>query len=560
MATTMTSIAAIPKSVAIEETYKYSQGISSNPTLVEVGEPSGVISIVIPFACRPGDTDSGGRYTAPDGTSAPLDGAVGELETWGGNCPDVSRRIPLSLPEETANVGQTAFGRYSCRIEHTYHPDTPDVFPMNVEMKLLDEEILGNLINLGDVVAKVVTQEVSFRQDLMLMLDVNLSLPQDLSLPRGARSDCTATVTRVSVKWPALTHLRGFQVMVMPEDPKSIDDRKPPVEYPVAYNQLTRSLEWFNIPMKGNAAKDSEFREYSTGSMFLLINQPGELYKWDLLECEVEAVADGVLLSGLNASVRLYNQAWGPPHANVPPSQPWPAQPPWPGQPWPGPGAPAAGPVGAIGAQPVPPPPYNQLGPQVNAQNNPQIYPGPQAPPPGPQQPPQQPQPGPHPNGPSPVSPTFKTRLLSKVEMVMDDVFRHSTRAPFQQYYFDEVIPDPMRVADVKTALCDRGFNIKDATLSTGDADLRHIIRAERPGGADKMLLWIVVEGRRYATERRTDIPGPGGQVFTTMLPSGGITLYMRGKMPGETRLVLQEMMLIQEALRNRFERLRTIR
>jgi hypothetical protein len=164
--------------------------------------------------------------------------------------------------------------------------------------------------------------------------------------------------------------------------------------------------------------------------------------------------------------------------------------------------------------------------------------------------------PGQRPN--PPASPALRTRLLSKVQMVMDDAFRESTRAPFQQFYFDEVIPDQMRAADVKTALRDRGFNLLDFILPGGEAELRQLIFASRPAGADMMQLWIVVEGRRYMTERRTEVPG--GQVFTSMLASGGITVYMRGQIPGDTKLVLQEMMLIQEALRERFERLRTRR
>jgi hypothetical protein len=68
----------------------------------------------------------------------------------------------------------------------------------------------------------------------------------------------------------------------------------------------------------------------------------------------------------------------------------------------------------------------------------------------------------------------------------------------------------------------------------------------------------LLINGRHYKTQRQTQVPG--GPQYTTSLDSGEIQVDLRGQLPGNSRVLLQEMNALQSALRDRFERLKTKR
>jgi hypothetical protein len=72
------------------------------------------------------------------------------------------------------------------------------------------------------------------------------------------------------------------------------------------------------------------------------------------------------------------------------------------------------------------------------------------------------------------------------------------------------------------------------------------------------MQMWLFIEGKRYTTERQTEVPG--GQTFTSTFESGELKVYMRGELPSDSRGLTEEMNALQMALRDRFERLRAKR
>ena len=154
--------------------------------------------------------------------------------------------------------------------------------------------------------------------------------------------------------------------------------------------------------------------------------------------------------------------------------------------------------------------------------------------------------------------PTISTRIILKFQLVLDEAFAKRTLSPYQHLHFDEVIPDEMRIADIKTALVDRGFRISQDMALPSRNELRHFILAERSEGPDTMELWVFIEGKHYQTERQTQVPG--GQTFKSTFESGDIKVYVRGEMPGNSRRLIQEMNAFQTALRDRFERLKAKR
>lgn len=154
--------------------------------------------------------------------------------------------------------------------------------------------------------------------------------------------------------------------------------------------------------------------------------------------------------------------------------------------------------------------------------------------------------------------PELTTWLKTDYKLILDDAFSQRTRSPYQHLHFDEVIPDPMRIGDIRTTLADRGFRIVADDKCPSDGPLKHFILAQRPEGLDTVMLWLFVEGKRYETERQTQMPG--GRTYTSIVESGELKMYIRGEFPGDSRVLIQEINALQFALRDRFDRLRATR
>jgi len=155
--------------------------------------------------------------------------------------------------------------------------------------------------------------------------------------------------------------------------------------------------------------------------------------------------------------------------------------------------------------------------------------------------------------------PTRATRLRLNFHLILDDAFAKRTLSPQQHVHFDEVIPEEVRVLDILAALGDRGFRIEEKyPIASSQNKLRYGILARRSEGPDTMWLWLLINGRRYETERQTQVPG--GQIYTTTFESGELQVDLRGQLPGNSRVLIQEMNALQSALRDRFERLKAKR
>lgn len=153
----------------------------------------------------------------------------------------------------------------------------------------------------------------------------------------------------------------------------------------------------------------------------------------------------------------------------------------------------------------------------------------------------------------------LKTLLKTSYSVNLDDVFAKRMLWPRQRLYFDQVIPDDLRLLDVKTALADRGFRVDDrGRIDVEGSDFGHLLWAQRPEGADKLVLVLVIEGKAYTTRRETQIPGR--QRYTSVLESGEMTIHMAGELPGNSQKLIHEMNVLQQDLRARFDRVRANR
>jgi hypothetical protein len=148
--------------------------------------------------------------------------------------------------------------------------------------------------------------------------------------------------------------------------------------------------------------------------------------------------------------------------------------------------------------------------------------------------------------------PEHVTYLNADVKLILDDAFAKRMVSPYQHLCFEGVIPDQMRIDDIKAALHDRGFEV-DSPLG-GYRDVIHLL-AKRSEGVNKMVLWLRVEGRQFDTER--EIKRPGGLTDTRTIESGELKVFIRGSLQRDSLQVIREMNALQQALRERFGRLR---
>jgi hypothetical protein len=147
------------------------------------------------------------------------------------------------------------------------------------------------------------------------------------------------------------------------------------------------------------------------------------------------------------------------------------------------------------------------------------------------------------------------THVTSEVQFTLDDAFERRILSPYQDLYFDEVILDDMRVADITIALRDQGFEVRNLGKTSAGTQEGHFLLARRLEGPNQMELWLFVAGRHYTTERHNLMPG--GHTYKSTFESGDIRLFIRGELRRDRGELIHEMNALQQALRERFERLR---
>jgi hypothetical protein len=160
--------------------------------------------------------------------------------------------------------------------------------------------------------------------------------------------------------------------------------------------------------------------------------------------------------------------------------------------------------------------------------------------------------------------PILRTRVEVTAKLELDDAFTTREFSPYQHLFFDEIIPDEMRIADIRTALRDQGFEEFEPwkveqgsqSRSSGVSTVNWLLAAYRREGPHRMFLWISVEGRRFDTEREQTALG-GGRKHTRTMESGDLSIFIWGTLPGDHVKLNRQMNALQATLRERYERVR---
>lgn len=151
--------------------------------------------------------------------------------------------------------------------------------------------------------------------------------------------------------------------------------------------------------------------------------------------------------------------------------------------------------------------------------------------------------------------PALTTRVNIDGTLVIDDAFAKRYFSPHHNIVFDDIIPDEMRVTDIRNVLKSLGFSdIKEVWEDKSDPDApQWFLRAVRRRGPDQMDLWIYVEGTRHILERE-QIMGDSRVKTTASRASGQIRLHMLGRLPRDHQEMTREMNALQKALRDRYQ------
>ncbi len=101
------------------------------------------------------------------------------------------------------------------------------------------------------------------------------------------------------------------------------------------------------------------------------------------------------------------------------------------------------------------------------------------------------------------------TNVTSEFQLFLDDIFTLCPRALYQRLHFDDVIPEDLRIADIRAALNDRGFQIvQDRGLGHSYDELQHLMLAKRAEGPVDLGLWVYIRGKHYSAEREAQLQG----------------------------------------------------
>lgn len=144
------------------------------------------------------------------------------------------------------------------------------------------------------------------------------------------------------------------------------------------------------------------------------------------------------------------------------------------------------------------------------------------------------------------------TYISTEFDLILGDAFARRELTPYQHFHFDEVIPNEMRISDIKVALGNRGFKVTDPWPESGTEG--RWLRAERLVGPDTMRLDLFVEGTLHKATRDSRVPG--GVTYRSNLDSGEIRIYIRGRLRRDSQPVIHEMNALRRALHERFDHL----
>lgn len=152
---------------------------------------------------------------------------------------------------------------------------------------------------------------------------------------------------------------------------------------------------------------------------------------------------------------------------------------------------------------------------------------------------------------PHPLEPKLSTTLKITAKVYLGDIFAGRAFSPYQQFVFDDIIPEEIRITEIETVLRNARFMVeKLPQVPQDEAAPRWLLLARRSQGPDDLELRFLVEGRRALLDRQQKM---GDIVVRHAKESGRINVSMLGTLHRDHKEIARVMNAVQQELRDRF-------
>ncbi|GAB2613339.1 hypothetical protein Aab01nite_69450 [Paractinoplanes abujensis] len=153
--------------------------------------------------------------------------------------------------------------------------------------------------------------------------------------------------------------------------------------------------------------------------------------------------------------------------------------------------------------------------------------------------------------------PEAATKLNVHATIYPDDVFATRQFSPYQQFVFDDVIPEEQRITDILTVLSNAGFKAvkvqpPGSEPSPDSPAPSWLLMATRRHGPDELYLLVAVEGRRTRLAREQILTDSRVKIRGDK-ESGQLKISVLGTLPVNHQELTREMNALQLTLRERF-------
>ncbi|MEH1822316.1 MAG: hypothetical protein V7L31_25105 [Nostoc sp.] len=158
----------------------------------------------------------------------------------------------------------------------------------------------------------------------------------------------------------------------------------------------------------------------------------------------------------------------------------------------------------------------------------------------------------------------FKSRIVTNFNLNLNEAFKKRIRSTAQEFIFNNVLPTEENLRIIKNVLKSQGFSSDSITLTPSRnqssnqsnsqiniTEQKWLIYAERSEGIDTMTLWIVIPGE----EKKTLVTVRGKIEYKQEETTGKLTMYLLGKLPRRSDILIQRMNALQRELRKQLER-----
>jgi hypothetical protein len=149
--------------------------------------------------------------------------------------------------------------------------------------------------------------------------------------------------------------------------------------------------------------------------------------------------------------------------------------------------------------------------------------------------------------------PQLTTKLSLRTLVRPTDIFAGRTFSPYQQFVFDDIVPEEIRVTDIANVLHGAGFKVEELRPRDHRDELAPtwLLVARRSEGPDDLELLIAVEGKRFVLGREELIGTNIKHVADRN--SGQLKISVLGTLRREHKELTRVMNALQKELRDRY-------